>query len=83
MRHIDTLKTFEDLVASGVPESQAKTQARLLDSAFDNAVTSEQLNFGLTNLKHELQIFFTWELGIVLLSALIIPIITKRFGWSN
>lgn len=77
--HIDTLKTYEDLIASGTPAPQARAHVVSLNSAFDNVVTSKDLKI----LENDLKIFFTWELGLVLISALIIPTITKRFGWSN
>lgn len=36
MSHIDTLQVYEDLIASGIPEKQAKAQIKSMDTFYSN-----------------------------------------------
>jgi len=44
MAYIDTLQAFDELVASGINEKQARTQVNVLDSSF-NGVANKLDNF--------------------------------------
>lgn len=83
MSHIDTLQAYEDLVASGVPEKEAKAHVHTLEKSFDSVVTTESLAIALKSLEYDLKIFFTWEIGIVFITAFILPKIGKKWGWFN
>lgn len=54
MSHIDTLKTYEDLIATGIPENQAKAQVKALDEAFDgiDAVRKAELELAIFGVTH-------------------------------
>lgn len=43
MEHINTLKAFDNLVASGVPADEARAQVEALNSAFDGVATKQDL----------------------------------------
>ncbi len=57
MAYIDTLKAFDDLVASGINEKQARTQVNVLDSSFNgiaNKLDSFATKDDLKNLEERL-----------------------------
>lgn len=58
MAHIDTLQTFDRLVASGVAPDQARTHSEILNASFDSVATKEDLKLGLQSLEKDLKFFF-------------------------
>lgn len=56
MSHIDTLTVFEELVAAGVPELQAKAQVHTLNTSLDGVATKEDLRLGLAMTKEDLKL---------------------------
>ena len=97
MSHIDTLKTYEDLMASGVPSEQAKSHVHALNSSFDGVATKDDLNNlrsdftkDLTNmadrLESHLKIFFVYTIfggiALTIIFPIILQLILKQFGWS-
>ena len=55
MAHIDVFQHYDNLMAAGVSEAQAKEQARALNSALDGLVTKEDLKYELNNLESKLE----------------------------
>ena len=55
MAHIDTLETFDKLVESGIPESQARAQINALEKSFDSVATKDDLNLMEKDLKREIK----------------------------
>ena len=82
MAHIDTLQAFEDLVASGISEQQAKAQVKTLNNALDGLATKEDLNVGLQTLEKDLKVFFGYAIGGSLLTAFLLPTIAGVVVWS-
>ena len=69
MAHIDTLKAFDELVTSGVPEKEARAQISVLEKSFDGVVTTKDLQVMESNLKY----FFTWEIVTVTIVIVTLP----------
>ena len=51
---MDTFKYFEELIASGMPDAQAKVEARALQSTLDGVATKTQLEHVRLELKAEI-----------------------------
>jgi hypothetical protein len=83
MSHIDTLKVYEDLVESGVPETQAKAHVHSLDKSFDGVVTTESLSIALKGLEFDLKIFLGGEIGLLFLAAFLLPKAAKKWHWIS
>lgn len=72
MEHINSLETFDNLVASGIPENQARAQVKTLNRAFDGIVTKEFLKVSLLDFAREYKLdnlglkvnFLLWINGI-------------------
>jgi hypothetical protein len=90
MSHVDTLKIFEDLVASGTPSEQARAQVKALDDAFDgvDAVRRAELELSMELLRkdffHSVELlrkdFFGLKLMVLGMAALFaVPVIQKLF----
>ncbi len=79
MNHIDTLKTYDDLVNSGVPTSQARAHVHALDSSFDSVVTRKDLSI----MEQDLKIFLGGEMALLFIFSFFLPLILKRFGWVH
>jgi hypothetical protein len=58
MAHIDTLKTFDRLVASGVAPEKARIHSDILNASFDQVATKDDLAQGLAGLEKDLKYFF-------------------------
>jgi hypothetical protein len=87
MSHIDVFKTYEDLLASGIPESQAKAQVRALDNALERVVTKDDLKTALNSFEKEMKIFFGYlvagSIFVTYVMPIIIALILKKLGIST
>lgn len=86
--NIDTLKTYEELRASGMPEKQAKAQVQALNSSLDGLATREDLKATESFLKQELMIVkgdIQSNLALIIIIpifiAFAIQITLKKKGW--
>ncbi len=77
MEHINTLKTYKNLIASGVPEQQAEAHVYALNSGFDSAVTTDVLTTALNKLEYDLKMFFVYLVAGTLITLLLFPLISK------
>lgn len=80
MVHIDTLQAYENLVASGIPEKEAKAQVHELNAAFDGVATKEDLTHGLKDLGKDLKIFFGYIILSFIALEIIWPLAAKKWG---
>jgi hypothetical protein len=84
MANIDTLQAYEDLVASGITEKEAKAHAHLLNNSLDGLATKEDLQNSLQNLEKDLKYFFISSfIGFVyapVIAGIIIAGILKWLG---
>lgn len=71
MSHIDTLKTFDDLVASGINPDHARANIKSLETYTTDLVTKSDLTTAITGLK----IYILQTIG----AAIFIPIILQIF----
>ena len=76
----DTLAFSERLVASGVPEDQAKEHARALSDALEakDLVTKEFLRAELEPIRSELKLI-KWMLALVI-AVTVLPALKTLFG---
>lgn len=77
MSHIDTLKTFDDLVASGVSEDQARAHINILDKSFNGVATKDDLLLLEKDIIKEISLLKLYIFGIGTICA--IPIIQGLF----
>lgn len=77
MRHIDTLEKYEQLLKSGVPETQAKAQVYALNSAIEESMVEVATKQDLQNLEAHLKIYFNKIVGGAVVAGLIMPIFLK------
>jgi hypothetical protein len=75
--HIDTLKVYKEYLDNGYTESQASTAVKSLNASFDGVVTQSDLYV----LEKDLKIFLGTEFGLILVAAIFLPFILKKFGW--
>lgn len=84
MAHIDTLQTFDRLVASGFTPEQARAHSEILNASFDGVATKEDLQNSLQNLEKDLKYFFISSfIGFVyapVIAGIIIAGILKWLG---
>jgi hypothetical protein len=72
----DSLQAFDNLIAAGTPENQARAHVK----EFNNALSETATKTDLLMLEKDLKIFFTWEIGAVLIAVLILPMIAKKWN---
>lgn len=86
MSHIDTLKVYEELVESGVPEQQAKAHVHLLNASFDSVATKDDLlrmevatkqDFIRLEKDIDSKFKYVYVLGAAIFAVSSIPIIQK------
>ena len=61
MAHIDTLKVFDKLIASGLTPEQARMHSEILNSSFDGVATKEDLH----QLESRIESKFDSKLGLI------------------
>ena len=75
MAHIDTLKAFRELVASGMPEKQAEAQVSVLDSSLRDATEDLATKKDLEILEKDLKVFFGYTVGGSFLALFLAPLL--------
>lgn len=81
MSHINTLRIYEDLITSGIPEKQAKAQVHAIENFITDLATKDDLSSVMKMLEKDLKIFFGYLVGGTIIIAILIPIILKLFGF--
>jgi len=86
--NIDTLKTYEDLIASGIPDSQAKAHVKALNKSLDGLATKDDLKATEAFLKQELTIVksdiksdIAFMVMLPIIIAFAAQILLKKKGW--
>ena len=59
MAHINTLQRFDELVAAGVPEHQARAHVDILNSSFDSMATKDDLHREIKQLETRIDMRFS------------------------
>jgi hypothetical protein len=80
MEHINSLDAFDRLVASGIPETQARAHVRELNSSFDGVATKQDLIRLEKDLTKEISGLRWLILGIGSICAL--PILERLIKYS-
>ena len=80
MAHIDTLKTFDKLVASGVAPEQARMHSDILNASFDHVATKDDLKMLEKDLKYFFINSFVGFIYAPVIVGIIIALILKWLG---
>lgn len=80
MANIDTLKYFNELKASGIPEEAALAQVYALSASLTDLVTKDDLNSGLRTVELDLKVYFAYLVGGFAVLNLVVPVILKYLG---
>lgn len=77
---IDTLQAYENLVASGIPEQQAKAQVHLLNGSLSDLATKDDLKMLEKDLKYFFINSFVGFIYAPVIVGIIIALILKWLG---